>query len=105
MLKGNVMEELEKILKIRDPDLMKKLTPEVIVQDLLADLEILSGLLETNKTNVEDVVKLLNAKAPKQKLIGMAIGMWKDAKPAERAETANELISALSKFGDGNEKI
>jgi len=102
MLNDEVMDELEKILKIRDKDLLKKLTPEVIVQDLLDDLRTLSQLVEQNKTDWEAVVKLLNAKGVKQKLIGMAIGIWKAEKPQEREQAAGDLLKELEKFGGRN---
>jgi hypothetical protein len=95
MLEEGVMDELEKILKVTDKDILKKLTPEVIVQDLLNDLRTLSELVKANKTDWEAVVKLLNAKAGKQKLIGMAIGIWKAEKPQEREKEADELFKIL----------
>lgn len=97
-----VMDELERLLKVRDQDLLKKLKPEVIVQDLLDDLRVLSELVQDNKTNWEAVVKLLNAKAGKQKLIGMAIGIWKAEKPQEREKDADELFRELHKLGGRN---
>lgn len=102
MLNDEVMDELEKILRVRDKDLLKKLTPEVIVQDLLDDLRTLSQLVEENKTDWEAVVKLLNAKGVKQKLIGMAIGIWKAEKPQEREKAAEDLLKELEKFGGRN---
>lgn len=95
MLKGRAMEEFEKLLKLRDKDLLKKITPEVIVQDLVADLELLSERLHSKEISVEDVVKILNAKGIKQKLLGQAIGMWKSEKPVEREETAGEILNKL----------
>jgi hypothetical protein len=101
MLEEGVMEELERLLKIRDVDLMKKLKPEVIVQDLLDDLNTLNELVKANKTDWEAVAKLLNAKGIKQKLLGMAIGIWKAEKPNEREKSAGELMAELGKFERG----
>lgn len=117
MLKGNVMDELEKLLKIRDPDLQKKLTPEVIVQDLVKDITMLNEMMEEARAGqkmegplkaaltYEDVIKMLNAKVGKQKLLGMAIGMWKAEKPQEREEAADELMKSLMKIGGKDEKV
>lgn len=103
MLKGGVMDELEKLLKIRDPELMKKLKPEAIVQDLVEDLNVLNRMRDDGKLTVEDMVKILNAKAGKQKLLGMAIGMWRAEQPAEKQKTADELLAALNHPGEKTE--
>lgn len=95
MLKGLAMDEFEKLLKLRDKDLLKKITPEVIVQDLVADLDLLSDRLKDKEISVEDIVKILNAKGIKQKLLGQAIGMWKSERPVEREETAGEILKKL----------
>jgi hypothetical protein len=102
MWNEDVMDELERLLRVRDKDLLKKLTPEVIVQDLLEDLRMLNELVKSNKTDWEAVVKLLMAKGVKQKLIGMAIGIWKAEKPQEREKSAGELFKELEKFGGRN---
>lgn len=90
------MDELAKVLEIRDKDLMKKLKPEVIVQDMLEDLKVLMELQEAHKTDPETIIKILNAKGVKHKLIGMAIGMWKAEQPNERTKTASELLQVLN---------
>lgn len=96
ILSGEVMDELAKVLEIRDKDLMKKLKPEVIVQDMLEDLKVLMELQEAHKTDPETIIKILNAKGVKHKLIGMAIGMWKAEQPNERTKTASELLQVLN---------
>lgn len=98
MLEDGVMDEVEKILKVTDKDILKKISPEVIVQDLISDLQVLNDLRDSGKIDTEEMVKVLNAKAGKQKLLGMVIGIWKAEKPQEREKSANELLMELDKL-------
>jgi hypothetical protein len=102
MWEEGVMEELEKLLKVRDKDLLKKLTPEVIVQDIMDDLSTLNELKNSGKVTVEEIVKIMNTKGVKQKLLGMAVGLWKAEKPMERESTAGELLASLEKLTKEN---
>ena len=97
MINDNVLKELDKILNITDPELLSKIKPEVIVQDILKDLTILNDLMEQEKIDAETVIKILNAKGIKQKLLGQAIGMWKAEQPQEREKSAADLLAQLRK--------
>lgn len=90
-----VMTELDRLLHIKDKDLLKKVKPEVIVQDLLEDLRVLNDLRDLHKQSPEAIVKILLAKAPKQKMLGQAIALWKAERPEDRAEDAGKLMAAL----------
>lgn len=96
-----VMDEVNKMLYIKDKDLLRKVKPEVIVQDLLCDLKVLNDLRDKFSNHPDEIVKILMAKAPKQKMLGAAIALWKAERPVEREEAAGELMEALGKFGTG----
>ncbi len=101
--KPEVLMEFEKLLKVTDKDLAKNLTPEVIIQDLMRDIELLNTAVREESIDIETMVKVLAAKAPKQKLLGQAIGMWKqEAKNPEDEKTADQLLTQLQRFGGIN---
>jgi hypothetical protein len=102
MLTDGSMKELERLLHITDPELLRKIRPEVIVQDIVNDLARLNELLKRGSITVEEAVKVLNAKGMKQKLLGQAIGIWKAEAPVEREKTASELIAQLNRVNGEN---
>lgn len=102
MVTEGSMKELDKLLHVTDTELLKKIKPEVIAQDILNDLAKLNELLNSGQILIEDAVKVLNAKGVKQKLLGSIIGMWKAEAPVEREKTATELLAQLNRVNGEN---
>lgn len=94
--------ELSSFLSVKDKDILKKITPEVIIQGISNGVKELEKILSaSNNDGTKEIsIKAMNSLREQYKLLGQFLGIWQADKPQVSPESIDDRYSKL--FSNSN---